>query len=122
MIYSFSPIVSRAGDALILGSMPGIESLRQQQYYAHPRNLFWRIIGEITGACPSLPYPQRLKKLKDAGISLWDVLHACERRGSLDAAICDETANDFKGFFSENPHISRVLSLLRLQNILSISK
>jgi hypoxanthine-DNA glycosylase len=87
--------------ALILGSMPGAASLRAAQYYAHPRNQFWPIMGELVGADPALPYEQRLDRLTSAGIALWDVFARCEREGSLDAHIRDDTAvaNDFAEFF-----------------------
>ena len=72
---------------LILGSMPGTVSLAQAQYYAHPRNRFWPVMGQLCGFDPALPYPQRLAALQAAGVGLWDVLERCRRQGSLDAAI-----------------------------------
>ena len=77
---------------MILGSMPGIASLDAAQYYAHPRNQFWRLMGEIGVAGPELPYRQRLQALLARGVGLWDVLHSCVRRGSLDAAIEQRSA------------------------------
>lgn len=82
------------GDAprvLILGSMPGRRSLADAEYYAHPRNLFWPLMGELFGAHPTLPYADRLTRLTEAGVALWDVLARCERPGSLDASILAET-------------------------------
>lgn len=95
---------------LILGSMPGQASLQADQYYAHPRNAFWRIMGDLIGAGPALPYALRLEKLKAAGIALWDVIAVCERDGSLDsdilrASVC---ANDFQAFLAAHSGISRV--------------
>jgi hypoxanthine-DNA glycosylase len=90
--------------------MPGQESLRAGQYYAHPRNAFWPIMGELVGAAPELPYPARLAKLQAAGIALWDVLASCVREGSLDADIdaSSAAANDFQGFFAGHPGIVQV--------------
>lgn len=105
---SFPPVANRNARILILGSMPGQRSLDAQQYYAHPHNAFWRIMGELVGAQPQLPYEQRLEKLMQAGIALWDVLQTCEREGSLDADIKHEQANDFAAFFSDHPHITHV--------------
>lgn len=90
--------------------MPGKESLRAGQYYAHRRNAFWPIMGELVGAAPFLPYEQRIKKLKFAGIALWDVLASCTRHSSMDADIEADTicANDFASFFLKHPHITHV--------------
>lgn len=80
------------------------------QYYAHPRNLFWPILGELVGAHPDLPYWARLEKLKSAGIALWDVLQSCEREGSLDSSITPLSIvpNNFADFFEGHPNIQRI--------------
>ena len=105
---SFPPVADRNARILILGSMPGQRSLEAQQYYAHPHNTFWKIMGELVGAHPHLPYEQRLEMLKRKGIALWDVLRTCERQGSLDADIRHEVANDFTGFFAKHPLITHL--------------
>jgi hypoxanthine-DNA glycosylase len=105
---SFAPVGGTSAQVLILGSMPGKRSLEQRQYYAHPHNVFWRIMGELAGAHPQLPYAERLHALKSARIALWDVLASCVRDGSLDADICAEQANDFAAFFARHPGITRV--------------
>jgi double-stranded uracil-DNA glycosylase len=107
-IRCFAPVADAAAEVLILGSMPGKESLRAGQYYAHPRNVFWKIMGDLAGACPDLPYAERLHILKSCGIALWDVLESCARRTSLDSHIRDATANDFASFFPQHPHITQV--------------
>ena len=83
-IESFPPITSSTARVLILGTMPGRVSLRERQYYAHPQNAFWRIIGAILGFDPALPYRERVASVQLAGIAIWDVLKACARAGSLD--------------------------------------
>jgi hypoxanthine-DNA glycosylase len=90
--------------------MPGKASLAAGQYYAHPQNLFWRILGEVTGAAPALHYAARARALKSCGIALWDVLESCAREGSLDSAIEDATisANDFAAFYRAHPRITHV--------------
>jgi double-stranded uracil-DNA glycosylase len=69
-VESFPPIVSKRSKLLILGSMPGELSLKAGQYYAHPRNAFWRIMGELFGAGPSLPYQERVTILQSVGVAL----------------------------------------------------
>lgn len=91
--------------------MPGARSLELQQYYAHPRNSFWPILGALLGFDPLAPYPQRLHSLTGHRIALWDVLRSCHRPGSLDAAIrsADAVPNDLAGFLATHLQVERVL-------------
>jgi len=109
-IQCFPPIESPRAKVLILGSMPGKASLQASQYYAHPRNAFWPIMGELMGVAPNLPYATRIEILQSAGIALWDVLASCLRDGSLDAGIVEASiaVNDFKTFFLTHPGIADV--------------
>jgi hypoxanthine-DNA glycosylase len=107
-IHSFPPIAHRSARLLILGSMPGVESLRAGQYYAHPRNALWRILGDLLGAGPEHSYARRCERLQSCGVALWDVLASCSRQGSLDTAITDARANDFVAFFADHPHIRHI--------------
>ena len=92
----FPPVADGETRALILGSFPGAASLQAQQYYAHPRNQFWRLLSSVLGEdLSALPYPTRLQRLVAHRIGLWDVIGACSREGSLDSAIRDAQANDF---------------------------
>ena len=108
-IQSFRPVSSADAKVLILGSMPGKESLKKGQYYAHPQNAFWKIMGELIGAQPEFSYEKRLDALKFSGIALWDELASCVRRSSLDSHIQQEIPNDFVSFFKQHPHITHVL-------------
>jgi len=91
---SFAPIVGRRPRVLILGSLPGEASLKLGQYYGHPQNKFWELVGAALGEdLRARPYARRLARLKARGIALWDVVGSARRRGSLDAAIRDEEYN-----------------------------
>ena len=109
-VQSFAPVADAKARVLILGSMPGKASLAAGQYYAHAQNLFWLILGEITGAESPSPYATRARALKSCGIALWDVLESCTREGSLDSAIDDASmrVNDFGAFYRAHPWISQV--------------
>ncbi len=104
----FPPVADENAIILVLGSMPGAESLKQQQYYAHPRNSFWPMMGELFDFSPALPYSDRLAALRKNNIALWDVAHQCVRPGSLDSNIRDAEANDFEAFFRTHPEIKIV--------------
>ena len=86
-VQSFAPHVLGHERILILGSMPGVASLQQQQYYAHPRNIFWRLMAELFTVDETMPYSQRLRAIGEQGLALWDVYQQCFRPGSLDSAI-----------------------------------
>ena len=106
----FPPVARADARVLILGSLPGAESLRTRMYYAHPRNAFWRVMGALFGAGPECPYEERLRRLQDNGAALWDVCAAAERAGSLDAAIVPASIvpNDFVSFFASHRQIRMV--------------
>ncbi|HEY0085549.1 MAG TPA: DNA-deoxyinosine glycosylase [Allosphingosinicella sp.] len=91
---SFAPVADARTRVLVLGSLPGEQSLAQARYYAHPQNQFWRLIGAVIGRdLVPLPYEERLEALLSAGVALWDTIGAARRRGSLDGAIRDVEAN-----------------------------
>lgn len=95
---------------LILGSMPGEESLRKKQYYANQRNSFWFILSRLLKFDPAAGYKERKEILKKNNIALWDVLKACEREGSLDSSIIEASLveNNFLPFYAKHKTIRRV--------------
>ena len=103
-VTGFPPIADNNAIILILGSMPSIKSLEEQQYYAHPRNSFWFIMTKLLGDKSDLDYAERKALLLQNKIALWDVLNTCQRKGSLDSSIKNETivVNDFNKFFTEH--------------------
>lgn len=107
----FPPVEPAEARILILGSLPSVESIHRQQYYAHPRNLFWPIMGELFDAGREVPYPERLERLSAQGVMLWDVLHAAHRPGSLDSSIDPQRMkpNDFKSLLARHPELRLIV-------------
>ena len=110
-VTSFPPIARHNAALLILGSMPGRQSLEQGQYYAHPQNVFWPIMGQLFGAGTDRSYSERKRILRENRVAVWDVLRECYRPGSMDAAIRadSEVANDFPALFARCRQLRAVM-------------
>jgi hypoxanthine-DNA glycosylase len=107
---SFKPSIDKNSKILVLGSMPGVKSLEEAQYYAHPQNRFWKIMGKIC-AEPKLhdfSYPEKLKTLLNNNIALWDTIETCSREGSLDSDIKNEMPNDIRKLLKKYPNIKAI--------------
>lgn len=107
---SFAPSINNNSKVLILGSMPGVKSLEEKQYYAHPQNRFWKVMGHILGE-PKLhefDYGSKLKTLLKNNIALWDTIKSCRREGSLDSDIQNETPNDIRKLLKKYPNIKTI--------------
>lgn len=103
------PAIGRDCRVLVLGSFPSEASLAARQYYAHPQNRFWPILGEILGRdLRALAYAERIAAVNAAGIGIWDIYGSCLRAGSLDAAIREPAFNDFASLRRRAPRIGRV--------------
>lgn len=107
-IKSLEPIVDSNSKILILGSIPGKQSLEKQEYYGNARNAFWKIIYSLHEAEMEDDYDKRVEFIKQNNIALWDVIKNCNREGSLDTNIKNEQANDFANFFKDYPNIECV--------------
>lgn len=107
---SFAPVLGAAPRLLILGSLPGRASLAAGEYYAHPRNLFWDLMGELLGATRAQAYAARTARLQARGIALWDVIGEAHRPGSLDTSIDLATArhNDIAALIARAPSLRAV--------------
>jgi hypoxanthine-DNA glycosylase len=110
VVQSFEPVIGTNPQVLILGSMPGIASLKAQQYYAHPRNAFWPIMSELFGVQWTQSYESRINQIKTLPLVLWDVLRFCHREGSLDADIREDhmQPNAIPHLLAQHPSISLV--------------
>lgn len=108
MKYSFEPVIDHHSKVLILGTMPGEESLSLGQYYANPRNQFWTILSRIYEEPVGEKYCAKLAFLKQKGLALWDVLKQANREGSLDRYIKDPIPNDFNRLFQSYPSLGLI--------------
>ncbi|MGX5649301.1 DNA-deoxyinosine glycosylase [Hydrogenophaga borbori] len=90
------PVADARTRLVVLGSFPGVASLRAQQYYGHPQNAFWKILGALWELpLAQTSYDQRVAAMLERGLGVWDVYASCEREGSLDTAIRAAELNDF---------------------------
>jgi hypoxanthine-DNA glycosylase len=107
--HSFPPVVNEHSRVLVLGSLPGEASLAQSQYYAHPQNRFWHLIGDVIGVgLPGMAYEARLQALLDHRVGLWDVIAKAKREGSLDSRIRDHATNDLAALVAGLPNLVAV--------------
>jgi hypoxanthine-DNA glycosylase len=110
ILRGFPPIIDQRTETLILGSFPSEASLAAGQYYAHPRNQFWRLLGALLGEpLAEIAYTERVARVLAHRVGIWDVLDACRRPGSLDSDIRDPRANDFDALRRRAPGLRRVL-------------
>jgi TDG/mug DNA glycosylase family protein len=108
--FCFPPVARADARLLLLGALPGKRSLDAQEYFAHERNVFWPIIGRLFGFEPAAPYAERLRRLAENRVALWDVCESAHRPGSLDQIIDLNTVNpnDFAAFFEAHGRIERI--------------
>ena len=109
-ILSFPPISNSNSRVLILGSIPGKESLVKNEYYAYSRNSFWPIMELVLGIPIEKPYFEKTTALLNRGMALWDVLKTCTRNSSLDSDIIESSinCNNFESFYMSHPRIFKV--------------
>lgn len=107
-IHSFPSLCNPEATVLLLGTMPGVQSLAMNQYYGHPQNNFWKLVATVFEEEIPTDYNQKKEMLQRNKIAVWDVLQACERQGSLDSAIMKEVPNDFTQFLNEHPNIKLI--------------
>lgn len=112
-LHGLPPVADANTRLLILGSFPGVRSLAERRYYAHPQNQFWRLL-QANLARPgdadllAMPYEQRLAQMLRWRVGLWDVYASCQRQGSLDTAIREAECNDFQALARQLPQLQAV--------------
>jgi hypoxanthine-DNA glycosylase len=109
VLHGLPPLLDADTRLVVLGSFPGVSSLRAQQYYGHPQNQFWKIMATLlspnAGEVLAMPYAERTQWLLSHGVGLWDVYAACERVGSLDANIQNAQPNDLQSLLTRCPKL-----------------
>jgi hypoxanthine-DNA glycosylase len=109
LLVGLAPVIARGTRLVVLGSFPGAASLAAGQYYAHPRNQFWALLGAIWSLdLVAMSYARRLAVLRERGLGLWDVYAACRREGSLDSAIEQAQLNDLASLRRRAPGLRAV--------------
>ena len=109
VLQGLAPVIGPSTRLVVLGSFPGVASLRAGEYYAHPRNQFWPILSALWDVdLVALPYAERLQQMLVRGLGLWDVYASCQREGSLDSAIVDARFNDLAGLKQRAPQLQAV--------------
>jgi double-stranded uracil-DNA glycosylase len=103
-----APVTGSVPRVLILGSFPSVLSLEKQEYYGNPKNRFWAVMEELFAVPADLSYPDRITRLTQHGIALWDTVRSCERPGSADNRIRHPVPNDIAGFVRVHPTIRLV--------------
>jgi hypoxanthine-DNA glycosylase len=107
--FGLPPIARSDAQLFILGSLPGEASLAARRYYAHPTNQFWRLVGGAIGEeLQSLPYEERLERLSERRIGLWDVIASASRHGSLDQAIREAEHNRIEHLLHDFPALRAI--------------
>ena len=115
LLQGLPPLLHAKTRLVVLGSFPGVASLRAQQYYGHPQNQFWKIVATLLAvnqaeatAVLAMPYAERTQWLLQQGVGLWDVYAACEREGSLDTDIQNPQPNDLHSLRTRCPALQAI--------------
>lgn len=108
-IQSFQPLLSATPKVLILGTMPSVKSLEQQEYYGNKQNVFWKLLFAVFDVPLSTVYADKVKLIQNHHLALWDVLQSCERVGSLDSAIKAEYPNNIQQLLQDYPSIQLIV-------------
>ena len=107
--FGLEPVADKRIEILILGTLPSDTSLLKVQYYADPRNDFWKLLEAVLNErLTNLSYEARIQTLLAHRIGLWDVYRSCLRPGSMDKGISGERLNDFAALKTMVPNLRLV--------------
>ncbi len=105
----FDPVVDAHTRLLVLGSLPGEQSLARNEYYGNKQNRFWQLMSEVVGEdLVTLGYLARLAALRAHGVGLWDVVAEAHRPGSLDSNIRARDDNDLPALVATLPALTAI--------------
>ncbi|HEU4775507.1 MAG TPA: DNA-deoxyinosine glycosylase [Telluria sp.] len=105
----FDPVVDAHTRLLVLGSLPGEQSLARNEYYGNKQNRFWMLMSDVIGTdLVALDYPSRLAALRERHVGLWDVVAEAHREGSLDSRIRDRDDNDLLALIAKLPQLKAI--------------
>lgn len=108
-LVGFSPFIDRHSNILLLGSMPSAASLQAGFYYMHPRNRLWKLVAaSVNRELPTIA--DRKQAATELHLALWDVIHACTRKGSLDSQVRDVEPADIQGLLDDYPQINCIIT------------
>ena len=108
-LQGLAPVWQPESRLLVLGSFPGEASLRAGQYYGHPRNQFWRLLGTLWGQdLAAMDYERRIEWVRLKGLAIWDVYASCQREGSLDSAIREPQLNPLPELVARMPRLRAI--------------
>ena len=107
--YGFPPLLCDEPSILILGTLPGGESLEHRQYYYSNSNRIWKVLCYLRGEPMPIEYDHKQAQLAKYHIVLWDYYESAIRPDSSNNNdILDSHPNDIPPFLSPHPTIKTI--------------
>jgi len=108
-VFGLKPIVNSRVRILVLGSIPGVTSILNKQYYTETRNRFWSLLGSAVNTPVPKQYSRKKKMLLSNGIGVWNIIKWCYRKGSLDKDVKNPEINNIKKIIAGLPKLKVVM-------------
>lgn len=106
---SLDPILPLNPKIFILGTKPGNQELRKQEYYANNGNAFWKIIYELTEEVFSKNYAQRIDVLLRNNIAIWDIIQFGRRVKPGASNVKEEIPNPINEIIEMYPSVKQII-------------